>query len=156
MGEAGYARKQAVRFLRWLLVALSTLAASEATWAQDGPAGVSPALMFGCNQSAFYDGTTLGATQLVASNASGRIYVCGWNLWVGAGATNVGFVYGTGVNCAVGTTKVTPAYQFAANTGMVDHLPVYTGITPVPNGSNLCINTNAANAVQAVVYYTQF
>src|SRR5579885_3587110 len=38
----------------------------------------------------------------------------------------------------------------------VDHLPVYTGITPVPAGNDLCINPSAAVAIQAIVYYTQF
>jgi hypothetical protein len=39
---------------------------------------------------------------------------------------------------------------------VIDHLPVYTGMVPVPAGNDLCINTSAAVAVQAYVYYTQF
>jgi hypothetical protein len=123
--------------------------------AQWGGVGVSPNQMFGCNQSALYDASTSGATRLIVGDATGRIYVCGWNFWA-AGTVNVGLVYGAGGACGTGTTKMTPAYQFTAQTGIVDHLPVYTGVTPVPSGNDLCINTSAGIAVQAIVYYTQF
>ena len=144
-----------MRYLTCALAALWLFAVPADAQVPRSPTGVSPNQMFGCNQSAFYDASTSGATQLVATLTSGRIYVCGWNFWA-AGTVNVGLVYGTGTNCAVGTTAITPAFQFTAQTGDTDHLPVYTGITPVPNGSNLCINTNGGVAVQAVVYYTQF
>lgn len=122
--------------------------------AQNNP-GVSPNQMFGCNQSAIYDASTSGATRLVPANSSGRIYVCGFDLWA-AGTVNVGLVYGTGGTCGSGTAKITPTFQFTAQTGIVDHLPVYTGLPPVPVGSDLCINASGAVAVQAIVYYTQF
>jgi hypothetical protein len=117
--------------------------------------GVSPNQMFGCNQSKFYDASTSGATKLVAGVAGKGIYVCGWNFLAG-GTVNVSLVYGTGTNCGTGTTAITPAFQFTAQTADIDHLPVYTGITPVPTPNDLCINASAGVAVQAIVYYTQF
>lgn len=119
------------------------------------PFGVSPNQMFGCNQSAIYDASTSGATKLATGVANKRIYVCGYSLW-SASTVVVGFVYGTGGTCAVGQNEVTPLYQLTAQTGLVDHLPVYTGLPPVPASNDLCITTNAGTAVQAVIYYSQF
>jgi hypothetical protein len=117
--------------------------------------GVSPNQMFGCNQSAMYDGSSSGSTRLVVGNATQQINVCGFTVWSSA-SSNVDLVYGTGGTCGTGTTKVTPAFQFTAQTGIVDHLPVYTGLLPVPASNDLCLNSSAAVAVQAIVYYTQF
>jgi hypothetical protein len=117
--------------------------------------GVSPNQMFGCNQSAKYDASTNGATKLVTGVPAKQIYVCGFNLFAG-GTVNVSLVYGTGGTCGTGQTAVTPAFQFTAQTGDVDHLPVYTGLTPAPASNDLCLLTSAGVAVQAIVYYTQF
>lgn len=117
--------------------------------------GVSPNQMFGCNQSAIYDASTSGATKLVTGSANQRIYVCGFNFWSN-GTVSVGLVYGTGGTCGTGQTEVTPAYPFTAQTGIVDHLPVYTGLPPVPASNDLCLNTTGSVAVQAIVYYTKF
>lgn len=117
--------------------------------------GVSPNQMFGCNQSAFYDASTSGATKLVTGVAGKRTYVCGWNILAG-GTVNVSLIYGTGGTCGAGTTAITPAFQFTAQTADIDHLPVYTGITPVPASNDLCLNASGGVAVQAIVYYTQF
>lgn len=117
--------------------------------------GVSPNQMFGCNQAKIYDASTSGATRLVVGVAGKGIYVCGWNFLAG-GTVNVSLVYGTGTNCGTGTQAITPAFQFTAQTADVDHLPVYTGIPPVPPSNDLCINASGGVAVQAVVYYTQF
>lgn len=131
----------------WTAIGLSIPASAQ---------GVSPNQMFGCNQSVQYDASTSGSTLLASSvGSTAQIYVCGWNFW-SAGTANVKLVYGTGSTCGSGTTAITPAFQFTAQTGDVDHLPVYTGAKPVPNGSNLCINVSAGVAVQAVVWYTQF
>lgn len=143
---------------RIVVAALAALAAL--TWPLElaAPAraqGVSPNQMFACNQSAKYDASTSGATLLANGVASKQIYVCGWNFWSG-GTANVNLEYGTGSTCGTGTINLTPAFQFTAQTGNTDHLPVYTGIPPIPASNNLCINVSAGVAVQAVVYYTQF
>jgi hypothetical protein len=118
-------------------------------------AAVSPNQMFGCNQSQIYDASTSGATRLVVGTATQQIYVCGFNFW-SAGTVNVSLVYGTGGTCGTGQTKITPAFQYTAQTGTVDHLPVYTGLLPAPVSNDVCILTSAGTAVQAIVYYTQF
>ncbi len=124
-------------------------------WAQPAPAiSPSPSQMTACAQSARYDNTTSGATLLVTGVGAERIYVCGYVFWAD-GTVNVSLIYGTGTSCA-GSNPVTPAFQFTTQTGIVDHLPVYTGLQPVPAGNNLCINTNTGVGVQAVVYYAQF
>lgn len=130
----------------WTAIGLSIPASAQ---------GVSPNQMFGCNQSAQYDASTNGATRLVPAATNKQIYVCGWN-FNSAGTVNVNLEYGTGGTCGTGTVNITPAFQFTAQTGNTDHLPVYTGIKPVPLLNDLCINTSAGVAVQAIVYYTQF
>jgi hypothetical protein len=93
----------------------------------------------------------------VTADATGQIYVCGLTVWAAA-SVRVDLIYGTTVStpCDTGTTKITSAYQLTSQTGFVEHLPVYTGVTPVPVGNNLCINTSQGVAVQAIVYLTRF
>lgn len=116
---------------------------------------VSPNQMYGCNQSALYDASTNGLTRLITGVATKQIYVCGFNFFSG-GTVTMQLVYGTGGTCGTGQTAITPAFQFTAQTGDVDHLPVYTGLPPAPVSNDVCLKTNAATAAQAIVYYTQF
>lgn len=106
---------------------------------------------YACKQAPFYDASTNGATQLIA--AGGSIVICGFNFWA-AGTVNVGLVFGTGTNCATGTTKITPAYQLVTQTGVSDTATFFRGLY-VPSGNALCINTSAGVAVQAIVYAQQ-
>lgn len=108
-----------------------------------------------CDKTATYDASTSGSTQLVALSGSTVIYICGYDLNVGGTATNVKLVYGTGVNCATSPANLTPAYQMAANGGRVLYNPVWGGLKTTA-GQALCINASGANAVQGVVWYTQF
>ena len=123
--------------------------------AAQGYGPVAPNQMFACTNSVIYDASTSGATLLVTGTATQTIYVCGYVFW-SSGTANVDLVYGTGATCGTGTTKITPAFQMTAQTGIVDHLPVYTGLAAVPFSNNLCINSSAGVAVQAIVYYAQF
>jgi hypothetical protein len=123
-----------------------------------GPAnaqGVSPNQMFGCNQAVIYDTSASGTTNVVTGTANRRIYVCGFSFWSG-GTGTIGLVYGTGGTCGTGQNEVTPAFSLTAQTGIVDHLPVYTGLPPVPASNDLCISTGTSVAMQAIVYFTQF
>lgn len=139
------------RIVAALSAALVAFALSFPAMAQ----GVSPSQMFGCNQSAQYDAPTSGNTKLVTGVANKQIYVCGFNFFSN-GTVNVSLIYGTGGTCGSATGSVTPAFEFGAQTGDVDHLPVYTGLPPVPASSDLCIKTSGSVAVQAIVYFTQF
>lgn len=114
-----------------------------------------------CGDAAFYDASTSGATQLVPAPAGNQtragntIFICGYAITTSVGNVNVGLVYGTGTNCGTGTTKITPAWQFSAVTGIggiVDGGSVFRGLV-VPAGNNLCINANTGVAVQAIVYF---
>lgn len=111
--------------------------------------------LISCDNFIVYDASTSGSTQLVALSSGKTIYVCGYSIGVGATATNVKLIYGTGSACASGTTSLTPAYQLAANGGVTDRAPFYNGMKTAAS-NELCINASAGNAVQAVVYYAQF
>ena len=105
-----------------------------------------------CNQAAIYDASTNGSTKLVTGSATTRIFVCGFDFFA-AGTVNVKLIYGTGGTCASGTTAITPAFQFTTQTGIVDPTVLWRGLKVVPNSNDLCINTSAGVAVQAIVYY---
>jgi hypothetical protein len=107
-----------------------------------------------CDNSAKYDASTTGDTQIVAASGSTAIYICGYTMGVGATATNVKLDYGTGSNCATGTTALTPAWQFAANGGQVISSPFWNGLK-TPASQALCVNASAANPVQVEVWYAQ-
>ncbi len=108
----------------------------------------------GCDSSVVYDASTSGSTQLVALSAGKTIYVCGFVLF-SAGTANVKLNYGTGTACATGTTAMTPAFQFTAQTGVAyGNSEGYVAKTAASNA--LCINSSAAVAVQALVTYAQF
>lgn len=115
-----------------------------------------------CTASAPYDASTNGSTRLVASAAAsgaggGEIYVCGYIIATNT-ATNVKLIAGTGTNCATGTVALTPAYQFAVSTAGIASInetsSTFRGLS-APAGLDLCINTSAGNAVQAIVYFYQ-
>jgi hypothetical protein len=107
-----------------------------------------------CGSSIVYDASTNGSTQLVALSSGKTVYVCGYTLFA-AGTVSVNLSYGTGSACASGTTKLTPAYQLVAQTGVSDQSPEFRGMATAAS-NELCLNTSAGVAVQAVVYYTQF
>ena len=117
--------------------------------------GVSASQLFGCNQAAQYDASTMGATKLVSGVANKQIYVCGFSFF-SAGTASVGLDGGTGGTCGANTVEVTPSFQMTANGQIVDHQSFYAGLPPVPASSDLCIDVSAMVAVQAIVYYTQF
>jgi len=147
--------------MRWFrtLLLLCGVVALIAALARGAEAGApNPALFAACNASITYDASTNGETVLVTSVAGEQIYVCGFDILASAGSVNVDLTYGvSSTTCATSTKKITPAFQFTSSVGgIVDHLPVYTGLTPVPSGNDLCLNTSAGVAVQAIVYYAQF
>jgi hypothetical protein len=131
-------------------VALALLTPSRA---QQGVAP-NPDLLVACNQSVFYDASTSGQTRLIVGVANKSIYVCGFNFW-SAGTVNVELLYGTGGACQ-SFTQMTPNFQFTAQTGIVDHPVVYQGLRSAPPSNDVCIDTSAGVAVQAIVYYSQW
>lgn len=107
-----------------------------------------------CNATAIYDASTNGSTQLVPGTATQQIFICGFHVFA-AGSVNVKLIYGTGGTCGSNTTSITPAYQLTTQTGLVDHVAIFNGLKVVPRSNDLCINTSAGTAVQAIVYYSR-
>lgn len=108
-----------------------------------------------CTHAAIYDASTNGSTKLVTGTATSQIYVCGFNFFAGGTAT-VKLVYGTGGTCGSGTTAITPGYPLIAQASVREPRASYSGLLPAPASNDLCINTNAAVAVQAIVFYAQY
>lgn len=108
-----------------------------------------------CSQNVKYDASTTGSTRIFTANPTSpnQVYICGYIINVGATATNVGFIYGTGTNCGTGTTALTPVFVLPIAGQVFDDAGIWHGLT-VPAGKDLCISASAANAVQAIVYYT--
>lgn len=134
--------------MKSLLAAFFLCALASPAFAQAMPNNLGT---FACNRAATYDASTSGATQLVAAN--GPILICGYTIHA-AGTANISLVYGTGTNCAAGQTKVTPAFQLTTGINIEDTSPFWRGLD-APAGQALCINSSAAVAVQAIVYYAQ-
>lgn len=105
-------------------------------------------------QSAAIDTSTSGNVQIVALNGSDLIYICGYSVVVGATATAVQFIYGTGTACATGETDLTGPWPFAANGGITQA----NGGAPqfvVPAGNAFCVELSAANAITGHVTYVR-
>lgn len=109
-----------------------------------------------CDQTALYDASTNGATQVIAApGVNARIWICGYVVFTGSSATNVGLVYGTGTNCATGQVKLTPAWQLPANGGIAENNGNFVGLL-VPAAQAVCVNASAGNPVQARISYRVF
>lgn len=114
-----------------------------------------------CDNSAVYDTSTNGKTQLVALSSGKVIYVCGVSISQSTTSTvTVSLGSGTGANCGTTYTAKTPAWplQAPASVGPVGM------VLPVANvpwfqtaaSEELCLSTNAAVSLQVLVVYTQF
>lgn len=97
--------------------------------------------------------TTATTTQLVALSAGNAIYVSHFD-FMATLADNVTLEYGTGTNCATGTTPLTGAYPASANGGISAGNGGAT-IAFVPAGNALCIVTSAATQLSGLVSYVQ-
>jgi hypothetical protein len=98
--------------------------------------------------------STATTTQLVAALGSTKIYVTAWDV-ISAGSGTFTLEFGTGTNCATGTTLLTGAYPLTAQAGEAHG----TGLGPilvVPAGNALCAQTSQAVQMSGSVAYTQF
>jgi len=111
-----------------------------------------------CDSTAVYDATTNGATQLVALSSGKTIYVCGYQFSTSqTTSVHAALEYGTGTNCATSPARITPNYPLQAATstgpiGLVVMTPGFTGLHTAASNA-LCIVTDQAVSVQAIVYY---
>ena len=130
-------------------------------WSQTSKQSGSAAAVIGCDKSAIYDASTNGKTTIVALSGSTVVYVCGYTITATSSSlVHVSLSSGTGTNCASTSTNITPAYalQSAASVGpagVSDGSAFSRGLKTAAS-ANLCLVTDAAVSVQAIVYYTQF
>ena len=90
-----------------------------------------------------------GTLQLIAAVSGQAIYVTDWDV-VAGGTGTFQLEYGTGANCAAGTTALTGVYPATAQFGRAG-----IGHLFVPSGNALCIVTTGAAASQGFVAYVQ-
>jgi hypothetical protein len=107
-------------------------------------------------QSVAINITSATTTQLIASSGSTKIYVRSWDV-VANSAGNFTLEYGMTANkpCDTGTTALTGAYSFAAQSGISrsgGFLPIFT----IPQGNALCAASSGPSVSFAgSVSYTQ-
>jgi len=98
--------------------------------------------------------STATTTTLVSLSSGKAIYVTAWDVIAG-GTGNITLEYGTGSNCAGGTTVLTGAYPLTAQNGIAKG----SGIGPVlfvPASNALCALTSAGVQMSGSVSYAQF
>lgn len=105
------------------------------------------------DKSAAISTASAATTEIVAAVTGLSVKVTHFD-FIAAGATNVTLVYGTGSNCATGTTSLTGAYPLTAQAGIA----AGNGsgiIIPVPVSKALCVTNSAAVQVSGLVSYKQ-
>lgn len=98
--------------------------------------------------------STATTTQLVALASGQKIYVTRYDVIAG-GTGTFQLEYGTGTNCGTGTTVLTGAYPWTAQTGLTTGGGLGS-IYQIPASNALCAVTNAATSMTGSVSYTQF
>ncbi len=129
------------------------------TWSLElvPPPGLLPssATNFECpNQPTILTMTGPGTFVAVASAvAAARIHVCTISFSLSA-ASNVTFVFGTGVDCATGTTSITGAYQNVAtfHTAIQPRESFATGTA----GTDLCIVLSGVSVLGGYISFREF
>lgn len=127
-------------------LALAALAVSvTATFASDSVDGGNP-----CENPLadvqMIQGVTAGTslTKVISGVAAKQIYICSLNIQGVSGTTpTFSISYGTGANCAVGTTSALPAIATVANT-----LLSIPKATKIPAGKDLCYLDGGTTPVQ--------
>src|SRR6185369_1952123 len=100
--------------------------------------------------------SAVGATtsQIIALSAGKKIVVTGWAISASVAGT-FKCVYGTGTNCATGTTSLTGAFNLAAN-GFAASPGSPSPQFSVPAGNALClIGTGTSQSLNGYVSFTQ-
>lgn len=137
-----------------VLAAPTLLAAAAAAQAQPH-IGVSPALMFGCNQAAYFVVTSGTTTQIVAGVANEGIYLCGFNFPTVVNAGTVSIENSPATSCST-SISASVAFNLSSFAPFVDHVPFYSGMMAAPAGNNLCVVNSTTATITGFVYFTQF
>lgn len=98
--------------------------------------------------------STATTTQLVALSGTTNIFITSWDI-ISGGIGNFTLVYGTGTNCATGTTSLTGAYPLTAQAGISKGNG--NGIVLiVPRGNALCATTSQSVQMSGSLSFAQF
>lgn len=110
--------------------------------------GIGPQVI-ACNKSF----SVVGPQSITANvAASGKtITWCGWAINGGSAAGTAQLTYGTGTNCNVGNTPITPLLALAISQAIIDHQN--WGFVSLPMNNDLCLTTTGTG-VQIQVYYS--
>lgn len=115
-------------------------------------AQVGPPNTIQCNKLGTMAAGPTAITQIVAAPTSPlSVSICGWHVTNTGAAGTFSFQYGTGVNCAGGTTTIIPAINVTSSAPSADHID-YAQFS-LPAGNALCITPSVAT-ISALVYYT--
>jgi hypothetical protein len=142
--------------MRKLLLALLLVLASAV------PAAAQPTSAGGitCNQFFAVSQGAVALTKIISGVANKNISVCGFVFNSGAAASTVGLSYGTGTNCATGTTVWVPVVSLPINGLLVDKGDFASMAVPTVNGSgvpiDLCLVTTGTGPAVVIVHYAQF
>lgn len=118
-------------------------------WTREG----NPCADYARITSASISESTAATNEIVSLTASNLIYVCSYK-WVTTAANSLSWSYGTGTDCATGTTAIEGAQPFAANGGVAESgggFPLFV----VPSGNALCLVSSAATAHGGRISYVK-
>jgi hypothetical protein len=142
--------------MRKLLLALLLVLASAVPAAAQSTsaAGITCNKFFAVSQGA------VALTKIITGIASQNISLCGFVYNSGAATSTVGLSYGTGTNCATGTTVLIPVVSLPINGLLVDKGDFASMAVPAVNGSgvpiDLCLVTTGTGPAVVIVHYAQF
>lgn len=114
-----------------------------------GPGGATLTYL-GCTGQAAFNSPGAGNFQIVPLVAAQVIRICHISLSTFP-AEDIYFTFGTGANCAAGTTALTGIYRSVLGMALDP-----AGTIVVPAGNALCINQAAAQNVGGVVTFAQY
>lgn len=115
------------------------------------PVPVTLSSLVACTLNQSLNMTTATTTQIVAASGSNKIYICSYAMEAG-GTTTGTIVYGTGSDCGSGTTALSAAYEWTAQTGIARGSGLGT-IMRTPASQALCITNSQAVNLHVDVSY---
>jgi hypothetical protein len=107
-----------------------------------------------CDTFAKYDASDTGSITLVTGVASRKIYICRVIMSTSGTETTLKLREGSDANCATAGADITPGIALLANDKIGFGGQIWDGLVTSTNGYYVCINASAANAHQAMIWYT--
>lgn len=143
-----------MKLFRSLGLALSAFAAlGLGPWACLGPlhAQVGPPNQIQCNSLGTLAAGPTSITQIIAASSGKTVSICGWHVTNTGASGTFSFQYGTGTNCATGTTTFIPAVNVTSSAPSADHIEFAQISIPLSNA--VCITPSVAT-ISAIIFYT--